>query len=318
MSKLLTISIPTYNRASMLDDQLQWLSMEIEGRENDCEIVVSDNCSSDNTPEVIARWQQRFEGRVTFRANRHDHNIGGMANIAHCIGQATSDFVWSLGDDDPIQKGTIRYILGKIEEHPSLSLILLNGCGVDKNTHQVLQERWFESTSDKPSKNSISEFEVFLEKHMGGVLFISSAVYKTKLVHRAFKTWPDSAKNMASQAYWVAYCAARGSFIVTPNLFTECAMGIGFTDKDPKWMFNLIYRGIPEVYIRLMKAGYSRKFCFYMLSRNLQSATSWRVFAGGLRRWPGYAASGLGYYVKGLMVGLMIAISYSQNNREFR
>ena len=62
---------------------------------------------------------------------------------------------------------------------------------------------------------------------MGGVLFISSAVYRTSLLRKAFLTWPDSAKNVASQAYWVAFCAARGSFIVTPSVYTEYAMGTG-------------------------------------------------------------------------------------------
>lgn len=313
MSKLLTISIPTYNRAEMLDAQLTRLSAELEGFEDDCDIVVSDNCSTDGTADVIAKWHRRFKGRLTFTTNRHTHNIGGMPNIAYCIQQATGTFVWSLGDDDPIQRGTVQYIVGKIKEHSGLSLILLNGYGRDKRTNQILQERWFDSTSDKPSGNSVSEFEVFLEKHMGGVLFISSAVYRTKLVHRAFASWPNSAKNLASQAFWVAYCAARGSFIVTPTLYTECAMGIGFTDKDPKWIFNIVYRAIPEVYIRLMKAGYSRRFCFRMLLQNIKSDSAWRVLLGGFVRWPGYAASGLAYYVRGLFIGMGLLLSGSRN-----
>lgn len=309
MSRHLTISIPTYNRSSMLNAQLKWLSEELQGFENDCEIVVSDNCSTDDTAQVVADWKRKFDNRILFRDNRHEVNIGGMANIVHCITAATSKFVWSLGDDDPCQRGTISYILEKIRQHEDLSLILLNGCGRDYNTNKILKERWFESTSDKPSRNSVSEFEVFLENHMGGVLFITSAVYRTKLVHRAFETWPDSASNLASQAYWVAYCAARGSFIVTPKLFTECAMGIGFTDKDPKWMFNIIYRAIPEVYVRLMKAGYSKRFCFAMMFQNLKSVSSWRVCVGGLRRWPGYAISGLGFYVRELIVASYLTVT---------
>lgn len=287
----------------MLDAQLTWLAAELDGFEHQCDIVVSDNCSTDRTPEVIAEWKQRFQGRIEFITNRHDHNIGGMANIVHCIGQATGTFVWSLGDDDPIQRKAVPYILDKINAHADLSLVLLNGCGKDHNSNKILHERWFETTSDKPMRNSVSDFEVFLEKHMGGVLFISSAVYRTKLVHRAFSTWPDSAKNLAAQAFWVAYCAARGSFIVTPTLFTECAMGIGFTDKDPKWTFNISFRAIPEVYLRLMRAGYSRKFCFARLLGNFKSATAWRVLAGGMKRWPMFAIRGFVYYVRGVIIG---------------
>ncbi|HMG92566.1 MAG TPA: glycosyltransferase family 2 protein [Chryseolinea sp.] len=314
MAKLLTISIPTYNRASMLDAQLNWLSAELEGFEDECDIVVSDNCSNDSTADVIANWRRRFEGRISFTTNRNDHNIGPMANIVYCIGQATSKFVWSLGDDDAIERGAIQYIVGKVKEHAHLSLILLNGYGRDVNTNKILQERWFDNTTDKLSIDGASEFETFLEHHMGGVLFISSAVYRTDLVHQAFAVWPDSANNMASQAFWVAYCAARGSFIVTSTLFTECAMGIGFTDKDPKWTLTIAYRAIPEVYIRLMRSGYSRRFCFNMMLHNVKSFSMWRVMAGGIRRWPLFATRGLVYYIRGLIVGAILFLC--RDNKE--
>jgi abequosyltransferase len=309
MTKLLSISIPTYNRASMLDAQLAWLSSELKGYEDECEIIVSDNCSSDDTPDVIASWKRRFDSRISFRSYRHNENIGGMSNIVSCIQQATGKFVWSLGDDDPIQGGAVPYIVEKTKEHTDLSLLLLNGCGRDKATNKIVQERWFNSTTDRPSQNSISEFEIFLDKHMGGVLFISAAVYRTDLVHEAFSTWPDCATNLASQAYWVAYCAARGAFIVTPRLFTEATMGIGFTDKDPKWTFSLVFRAIPEVYIRLMKSGYSKAFCFQMLLQNLKSVSAWRVFAGGIKRWPSFALKGFAYYLRGIFSGMVLYVS---------
>jgi glycosyltransferase involved in cell wall biosynthesis len=293
----------------MLDAQLNWLFSELKGYEEECEIIISDNCSTDETPQVIANWNRRFLNHVSFTVYRHNENIGGMKNIVHCIQQATGKFVWSLGDDDPIQGGAVPYIVGKINDHPDLSLILLNGCGREKSTNKIVQEQWFNSTSDKPSQNSVSEFEVFLDKHMGGVLFISSAVYRTDLVHEAFSSWPDCASNLASQAYWVAYCAARGAFIVTPTLFTEATMGIGFTDKDPKWSFNIVYKAIPEVYIRLMKAGYSKRFCFQMLLQNIRSVNAWRVLGGGIRRWPAFALAGFLYYLRGIFSGMFLYLS---------
>lgn len=313
MSKWLTISIPTYNRSKMLDEQLTWLASEIIGFEDVCNIVVSDNCSTDNTNEIVEKWKSVLSKNVEFIHNRHSENIGGMANIVSCLKAANGKFVWSLGDDDPIQKGAIPYLIAKIKEHNNLSLILLNGNGRDKATNQIITERWFDSTSDKPSTNSASEFEHFLETCMGGVLFISSAVYRTQLVHKALSLWPDSAKNLASQAFWVAYCAARGSFIVTPTLYTECAMGIGFTDKDPQWTFKMMYRGIPEVYLRLMKSGYSKRFCFSMIINNLKSIGSWKILFGGLKRWPVFATKGFFYYVRGVAAATWVFLIKNSN-----
>ena len=302
MSKLLTISIPTYNRAQMLDRQLKWLASEILGNEDDCEIIISDNCSTDNTKEIVDMWGSALSPRISFTYYRNEENIGGMANIASCLRKATGKFVWSLGDDDPVQNGTIGYLLSKIKLHSNLSLILLNGFGRDVRTSKVITERFFDSTTDRLSTNSVSEFEHCLATCMGGVLFITSAVYNTKLLHKAFLAWPEAPKNLASQAFWVAFCAARGRFIVTPLLYTECAMGIGFTDKDPQWMFKMIFYEIPEVYLRLMKSGYSRRFCFSMILRNLRTNNSWRILFGGLRRWPIFATRGFIYYVRGIVI----------------
>ena len=302
MSKLLTISIPTYNRAQALDGQLMWLATEIFGYEDECEIIISDNCSTDNTEAILEKWRSVLGSRISFTYHCNEETIGEMANIVSCLRKATGKFVWSLGDDDPVQNGTVGFLLSKIREHSDLSVILLNGCGRDMETNKVVKERLFDSTTDGPSTNSVSEFEHFLERGLGGVLFISSAVYRTSLIKKAFLTWPDSARNVASQAYWVAFCAARGRFIVTPSLYTEYAMGIGSPDSDPKRIFKMIFCGIPDVYLKLMRLGYSRRFCFSMILQNLRTHTSWRILLGSLKRWPLFATRGFIYYIRGIVI----------------
>jgi abequosyltransferase len=313
MTKLLTIAIPTYNRAGMLDEQLAWLATEIKGHESECEIIISDNCSTDNTFEVIKKWQLALSTAITFNYNHNNKNIGGMLNIVACMQAATGKYVWTLGDDDPIEKGTLTYILKTLKQNSNLTLILLNGNGRDKFTNEIIVDRWFDSTSDKPSINSKSEFEYFLNKHMGGVLFISAVIYHTKLLKEALGSWEDTAKNLASQAYWVAYCAAAGSFIVTSNLHTECAMGIGFTDKDPQWTFKMQFIYIPEVYLKLMKAGYSKKFCFSMILQNFKSINSWKILLGGFRRWFLFATKGFIFYLGCVIVATWMILLKKDN-----
>ena len=311
MSKLLTISIPTYNRAQALDRQLLWLASEILGYEEDCEIIISDNCSTDNTDKILEKWRLVLGTRISFTYHSNEEKISEMANIVSCLRKATGKFVWSLGDDDSVQNGTVGYLLSKIKEHSDLSVILLNGSGRDMETNKVVTERFFDSTTDHPSSNSASEFEHFLENGLGGVLFISSAVYRTSLIKKAFLTWPDSAKNAASQAYWVAFCAARGRFIVTPSLYTEHAIGVEAADKDPKAIFKMIFCGIPDVYLKLMRSGYSKRFCFAMILQNLRTNNSWRILFGSLKRWPIFATRGFIYYIRGIVIATWLFFARS-------
>jgi len=90
MNQLLTIGLPTFNRSQLLDKQLAWLAQSIQGFESNCEIIISDNCSTDNTPEVIKKWQTTFQN-TTLKLNRNIENIGPIRNIAYCISEAKID-----------------------------------------------------------------------------------------------------------------------------------------------------------------------------------------------------------------------------------
>ncbi len=309
MSKLLTITIPTYNRAEMLDAQFGRILNDIKGFENDCDILVNDNCSTDNTREIVNKWQLTFnELGISFKNYRHDHNIGGMLNIIGSIHSATGTYVWTLGDDDEIAPGTLPYIVHLLKKYSGLSLIMLDGIGRDANTMEIKHERFFDSTSDKPM-NGAPQFEHFLENAIGGVMFISAMIYKTVFVQEALASWPSSNKNLASQAYWVAFCAARGDFIVTPTLHTLCVMGIGFTDKDKHWFFKIKFTDVPEVYMRLMLAGYSRHFCYRNVTFNLKSLASYRVFIGGVRREFGFTIRAYLRYLRCVLMARRLYIT---------
>ena len=116
MKKLLTIAIPTYNRAELLNKQLTWLSQAIKGFESECEILVSDNCSTDHTQSIISKWQSILSN-ITFKSNKNPENIGVMRNIIYCLGAATTKYVWTIGDDDPIQERAVAYVINKIQQN---------------------------------------------------------------------------------------------------------------------------------------------------------------------------------------------------------
>ena len=110
---LLTIAIPTYNRASYLDLCLKRISEEIVGLSEDqgrlVKVYVSDNASLDDTPEVIAQYQGRHAG--AFETVRNSENIGPDGNIAQCYESATTPYVWILGDDDILLPGGLGMVL---------------------------------------------------------------------------------------------------------------------------------------------------------------------------------------------------------------
>ncbi len=70
MITLLTIAIPSFNRATLLAKQLAWLHQEIKGCESECEILISDNFSTENNQDIIKKGQTIFS-ETTFKSHRN-------------------------------------------------------------------------------------------------------------------------------------------------------------------------------------------------------------------------------------------------------
>ena len=293
MNKLLTIAIPTYNRAERLDKQLAWLAQAIIGFESDCEIFVSDNCSTDKTQEVIKKWQTNLS-HITFKSSRNSENIGVMRNIIHCLKSATTKYVWTIGDDDPIQDRAVPYVISKLKQHEDLSLLFLNFSGRNQITGEpvhpptIVGNRWFDVDSEDGNGDGKAIFEHCFAKSVGAVIFLTASIYRTDLVQRGLQIWQEAENNWISLAYLAGYCAANGRVIVTKDTYVECVVGVSYWQKDPKSALLMQYKHQSEVVMKLGENGYSKQFCRKMILKNFKEANL-KVFLGALRRWPVFA-----------------------------
>ncbi len=284
MAKLLTIAIPTYNRATLLDKQLAWLAKAIKGFELDCEIIISDNCSSDNTQEVIRKWQQHFHN-IPFQANRNLTNIGVMRNIAYCIHAASSEYLWMVGDDDPIQLRTLGYVVKNLKKHPELSLLTLNFSCRYQPTGELIYPRCFNIEHEEINADGKAVFQRCLEENHSGIGFLTAQVYKTVAIQNALKHWSSSVDNMEAQVYWVGYCAAQGSVKVTKETYLESAFGSSYWMQEPKTLLRMQYIDLPTIYAKIEEIGYPTKYCRGLILNHFIH-NNWRVFLGALKRWP--------------------------------
>lgn len=104
---LLTIAVPTYNRAECLRELLSGLADQLQN-ESRVELIISDNASPDETPAVV----QDFVARgLHVRYLRNTKNIGPDANFLQCFEQACGKYVWLFSDDDLIVPGGVDKIL---------------------------------------------------------------------------------------------------------------------------------------------------------------------------------------------------------------
>lgn len=91
---LVSIAVPVYNEEEHLAQALD--SLLAQDYEN-IEIIISDNASTDRTPQICAEYAAR-DRRV--RYHRNETNIGALENFNHAFTLASGEFfMWSAGHD---------------------------------------------------------------------------------------------------------------------------------------------------------------------------------------------------------------------------
>ncbi len=110
---LLTIAIPTYQRARFLEELLNNLGPQLKNIPR-IELLISDNASMDDTERLI----EGFAGRgLEVRYIRNKENIGPDGNFLQCFELATGKFFLLFGDDDLLVPGALLKIIGLLDRH---------------------------------------------------------------------------------------------------------------------------------------------------------------------------------------------------------
>jgi glycosyltransferase involved in cell wall biosynthesis len=120
---LLSICIPTYNRAIFLKIMLQALLPQVKECGDLVEVWILDNASEDNTQEVL----EQCKTLGPFRVKRQPSNLGPTSNIVEGPSkQATGKYAWVLGDHNLLRPGTLRRILNRLKENDDFDVFYVN------------------------------------------------------------------------------------------------------------------------------------------------------------------------------------------------
>lgn len=93
-TKLISVNITTFNRASLLQ---RCLESVLEQSYDNLEIVVVDDCSTDHTPEVMDNYLKRYDN---VKYIRHEKNKGNACARNTALANCSGHYVAFMDDDD--------------------------------------------------------------------------------------------------------------------------------------------------------------------------------------------------------------------------
>ena len=121
-----SVLIPTYNYAHILDVTIQSVLAQTY---TDFELIIVDNCSTDNTVEVVQKYLN--DSRVSFY--RNDRNLGLTGNWNRCLELAKGEYLKYLCADDKLHPQILEKYIPIMDSHPQVSLITSHKQEFDEN-----------------------------------------------------------------------------------------------------------------------------------------------------------------------------------------
>lgn len=112
-----SVLIPAYNYAHYLGEAIESVLAQTYG---DFEIIVMDNCSEDNTEEVVRSYTEK-DARVLYFKN--SSNIGMYRNYNQSLLYASGEYIKFLNADDTFEPTLLEKFVNVMESDPSISVV---------------------------------------------------------------------------------------------------------------------------------------------------------------------------------------------------
>ncbi len=115
---LISILMGVFNCGKTLDESLECLMAQTE---SGWEAVICDDGSSDDTGEVLRRWQEKYPEK--FHILKNETNKGLSSTLNRCLQAAKGEFAARMDGDDRCSPERLETELRYLKAHPQYAVV---------------------------------------------------------------------------------------------------------------------------------------------------------------------------------------------------
>ncbi len=243
----LSIIIPTYQCGSFFADTLNILMKELPG---DCELILVDDGSTDDTPEILQRYDQLYDNiRISLCAHR---GASGARNTGLTL--AEGEFVTFMDCDDCLERDFLSKALPMLAQQADLYIygikrILCNG----ETSLWTVKDRTFETVSE------------FADEYIRcrNLLIYSNCnkFYRNSMIREQGLCFDETLSFGEDRLFNFAYLAGCGKII------TSSLVMLDYIQRSTESMSG---RHIPHYFKTVRKLHDAKVQCFLTLSKGTE------------------------------------------------
>jgi len=144
-----SVCIPTYNTARYLPDAIESV---IPQTFSNYELIICDDASTDNTPEICSRHK---DPRI--RYVRYEQRVGQGGNWNRCVSLARGEYVALLHADDRYLPGFLEQRVRVLDADPTIGLAFGAVEIIDKDGNRVGQQLFGDTAFVRPAPEFYKE-----------------------------------------------------------------------------------------------------------------------------------------------------------------
>ncbi len=161
-SKFVSVAMATYNGAKYLNEQLDSI---IQQTYKNIEIVIVDDCSSDNTISIIKQYQSQHQN---IRLFINEINSGVTATFEKAINLSDGAFIAISDQDDIWELNKIELLVDAIDEFDAVYsnslLVDANGNSLNKSFTTIMNMKTYKSGAPFLLSNSVPGHTILMKK----------------------------------------------------------------------------------------------------------------------------------------------------------
>ena len=207
-----SIGMPVYNGEPFICDAIDSIQSQTF---KDFELIISDNCSTDNTQKICKEYSDR-DFRITYVRQRQ--NIGPTRNFEFVLEKASGEYFLWMAADDKLHPLFIEKLYKLIVDHSDIVLVMSDVLNISHDNEILFSQKLDNIRIEDVNKDWLRTRKFFFENPTSNIFFCVYGLFRTEFVKLASLNYKSKIKYLrGSEIPFLAQVSLLGKIASIPE-----------------------------------------------------------------------------------------------------